>query len=285
VSVKTSCSLDPEVPPFLYLDARQIEQVLLNLAFNARDAMPDGGLLSFVTNRVDLQTSGLVKNKYSKPGKFVKIIVSDTGTGIKPEIMDKIFDPFFTTKGEKGSGLGLSTTLGIVKNHGGWINVINKISGGTSFEIFLPVTGPDLPDDIKVERRDLTGTETILLVDDSEDVVQTITRLLVSLGYRVISALDGLDALQIVRKQTEQIDLIVADLIMPIKGGKELLDDLLEEGFLIPVLLISGYDVAKKYKVFTDGFAAFLEKPVQATRLAETIRSILDCCAICEEHR
>jgi PAS domain S-box-containing protein len=276
-NISVSFSMGSDLPPFLYLDARQIEQVLLNLAFNSRDAMPDGGLLVFTTTEVDIE-SGSEKNKYSKPGKFVKLTVSDTGCGMSPTLIKKIFDPFFTTKGQQGSGLGLSTTLGIIKNHGGWINVKSQENEGTTFEIFLPLTVPNLPDDLKVIKKDLTGTETILLVDDSEDVIEMGSRVLSSLGYTVLAVSDGVDALELVRDR--KIDLIVADLIMPIKGGKELLEDLKEEGFHMPVLLISGYDIAKKYRQHPGGFAAFLEKPFQVNKLAEMIRNVLDCCSL-----
>src|SRR5713101_4051548 len=243
-------------------DVGQFEQVIINLAVNARDAMPLGGKLTLRTSNVGAEESARLHGKGMPLGEYVLVEVGDTGTGIAPEIMDKIFDPFYTTKDiGKGTGLGLSTVYGIVKQTGGFIYVDSEVGKGTTFRIFLPryipeadeVQAPQLPettapaiaiaaaDEMRSAAADLTGEGTILLVEDEEGLRALNARGLTSRGFTVIEAGNGVEALEELEKQGGRVDLVVSDVVMPEMDGPTLLKELKKRNPDIKIIFVSGY--------------------------------------------
>jgi len=271
---------DGDLWPVL-IDPGQIEQVITNLAINARDAMPYGGKLTIETGNVTLDEEYVQKHVAMKPGDYVMVAVSDTGCGMDSETQEKIFEPFFTTKETgKGTGLGLATCYGIVKQNGGFIWVYSEPGTGTEFKIYLPrivsplieeTTGNEIP-------RDLHGTETLLLVEDEPAVRATLARILRKYGYKVLKASNGDEA----RKITDgfgirMIDLVVTDIVMPRMGGKEFMAELRMRAPNVHVLFISGYtDMSIVSHIATGKNASFLQKPFSPLTLARKIRDILD---------
>ena len=279
--VELITDLDPHIDTVKF-DPGQMTQIVLNLAVNARDAMPGGGKLTIATRNVFMTAeqakafSGLVS------GAYVQLIVSDTGTGITEADLEHIFEPFFTTKEVgKGTGLGLSTVYGIVKQSGGGIRVSTEGGKGTSFEIFLPraIEQTAQPADTVEDgdNRFPFGAETILLVED-EDVVRSLLReALEACGYEVIVASDGVAAMEICSNTTRSIDLLVTDVVMPQMGGRELAEKLQVLMPDMPVLLVSGYtdDVFVRESVF-DPRVSFIQKPFSLENLSKKVRTMLD---------
>lgn len=220
----------------------QLHQILLNLCVNARDAMPDGGKLSIVADNVELTTAEAVQIHEARAGQFVSLLVSDTGTGMPPEVRAKIFEPFFTTKGEgRGTGIGLSTVLRLVKAHEGFLRVESEPGGGTAFEIFLPRAS----DAVAVsERSEITVTrgsgETILLADDEQAIRELLTAELTSAGYRILAAANGAEAVALFRKHHSEIRLFITDGSMPVLDGRGAIAALRELRPDLPVILTSG---------------------------------------------
>lgn len=260
-------------------DVSQIEQVLLNICINARDAMPHGGTLTLITENFCIK--GKSNNKYlkAKKGNYVKISVSDTGEGIPGEIQHKIFDPFFSTKDKhKGTGLGLSVVYGIVKNHGGHVNVRSTPDRGTTFEVFLPMSG-------KIEKKARPipeseasgGRETILIVDDEEVVRNLGQEVLNTKGYSVLLASNGLEAIEQYEKQEGKIDLVILDMIMPKIDGVETYKRLKRLNPSLKILISSGYSHdSHDYAVFQNGIEGFIQKPYKIGELTKKVRQILD---------
>lgn len=256
---------------FVDLDRSQLEQVILNLAVNARDAMPNGG-------RLTLEVGFAEADGDLQPGPFALLAVRDTGCGMNPEIMTQIFDPFFTTKSE-GTGLGLATVHGIVKQSGGSIWVDSEVAQGTTFKIYFPLSdqartrpvGPTLPPSATV------NDETILLVEDDPQVRVIVARMLEGTGYRVIAASDGEEALRQAGSVNGRIDLLLSDVVMPGIGGRELAERLREVQPEAAVLHMSGYtdDAVIRRGVLERG-AAFIEKPFSAAELGRRVRQLLD---------
>lgn len=277
--VELGLDLDPALQP-VRVDPGQIEQVLMNLAINARDAMPNGGHLS-VQTRVRLLTQPLhMQDFILAPGPYASVTVSDTGTGMPPEIATQIFEPFFTTKEPgKGTGLGLSTVYGIVRQSGGSIVVESQSGRGTAFSICVPSVdaplektreGPTMP--VLVN-----GSETILVVDDEMAVRDLVCKVLEAHGYHVLSAPDGVEALNMVDAYKAPIHLLVTDIIMPRMGGRELVTRLVKERSALPVLFLSGYPDASYLDVALPQAAqAFLRKPFTPTTLTRRVRELLD---------
>jgi PAS domain S-box-containing protein len=260
-------------------DVGQIEQVLMNLVTNARDAMPEGGELTITTEEIDLCEDFVAAHGYDKRGKHALITVSDTGIGMDEETREKIFEPFFTTKEiGKGTGLGLSIVYGIVKQHDGNINVYSEPGHGTIFKIYLPLFATHIEvksaEALSPPRR---GTETILLAEDDLEVRNLTKLILADFGYRVIDAVDGQDALDKFRQHAQEIDLLVLDVIMPKKSGKEIYDAIRSTHPDIDVLFISGYtaDILHKKGIFDKGFH-FVSKPISPFEFLRKIREILD---------
>jgi two-component system, cell cycle sensor histidine kinase and response regulator CckA len=261
-------------------DPGQIEQVLVNLVVNARDAMPRGGRILVATENRELKADSLIRGNGVRPGTYVALLVRDTGVGIDPAIHARIFEPFFTTKDPgKGTGLGLSTVYGIVQQSGGHITVESAPGEGATFTVLLPRhLGGEPAGASKLDRRRLPGgTETLLLVEDEAAVRSSARRLLERQGYTVLEARHGGDALRIVEESGRQIDLVVTDLVMPEMGGKELAERLRAHRPGLKVLFMSGYTE----KVIAAGGVmppntGFVEKPFTVEQLMRRLREILD---------
>jgi CheY-like chemotaxis protein len=258
-----------------------LDQVLMNLAVNSRDAMPKGGRLLIETSETVVEENAVGANLNVTPGRYVCLRVSDTGCGIPPDVLPRIFDPFFTTKEEgKGTGLGLATVFGIVKQHRGWLNVSSTPGAGTTFEILLPdgivPSSPMISAAAKPKPRG--GEETILLVED-ESAMRTLTStILKRYGYKVLEACDGREALRLWQEHCGAVALLVTDLVMP-KGisGQDLARQLQEERPQLKVLLMSGYsgEIADDELQLRNG-ENFLQKPFATDTLLQTIRRCLD---------
>ncbi|HEY8966271.1 MAG TPA: ATP-binding protein [Candidatus Methylacidiphilales bacterium] len=254
-------------------DPGQVQQVILNLAVNARDAMPKGGHLTIETGNAHLDEAYLGADAETAPGDFVMIAVSDTGTGMPPEVKARLFEPFFTTKGEgKGTGLGLATCHGIVKQSGGHISVYSEPGIGTTFKVYLPRTR-EAVDEVETARTPIReGTETILLVEDEEKVRRLAARALTALGYRVMEAGDGVTALALLDGSTLRPDLLVTDVVMPKMGGGVLAERLRERLPGIPIVFTSGYthDALANLDLAHPG-NFFLPKPYSLAELARIV--------------
>jgi two-component system cell cycle sensor histidine kinase/response regulator CckA len=269
------------------VDVNQFEQVIVNLAVNARDAMPDGGKLSIRTRNVPAGEARRLNLPGMPPGDTVLIEVADTGSGIPPEAMDKIFEPFFTTKDVgKGTGLGLSTVFGIVKQSGGAIDVQSAVGQGTTFRIYLPrhVALPEEVAEAKSEPADLprkpaadmTGQGTILLVEDEDPVRAVNARALSARGYTVLEAASGLEALQIIEERGEPVDLVVSDVVMPEMDGPTLLGELRKRHPVLKVIFVSGYAEDAFRKNLPDGEEFnFLPKPFSLKQLVEAVKQAI----------
>jgi CheY-like chemotaxis protein len=221
-----------------------MEQVIMNLAVNARDAMPEGGRLLIETSNAELDSNYNAVHPIVRQGRYILLAVSDTGTGMSAETQARIFEPFFTTKPQgKGTGLGLSTVYGVVKQSGGFIWVYSELGRGTSFKVYLPRVDQPIqrPGAARVVSEAPRGTETILLAEDEQDVREVAREFLESGGYTVIEARDGTEALKRVDKYEGAIDLLVTDMVMPGMTGQELSARLLQSRPEIRVLYMSGY--------------------------------------------
>jgi len=261
-------------------DAGQIEQVLMNLVTNARDAMPQGGILMITTQETFLDEEFMKQHGYfGKAGRYALIAVSDTGTGMDARTTEKIFEPFFTTKElGRGTGLGLSIVYGIVKQHNGTITVYSEPDKGTTFKIYLPlVTSAVENARIEPVAPPCQGTETILLAEDDQTVRTLIRNVLEAFGYQVIEAADGQEAIDLFRKQQACIDLLIVDVIMPRKSGKELYDAARALKADARVMFMSGYtaDIIHKKGLFEEGLD-FISKPINPADLLRKVREILD---------
>jgi len=274
--------LDPELRQ-VKVDPGQIEQVLMNLAVNARDAMPGGGSLSIETANVYLDEEYARLHAEVRPGHYVMLAVSDTGCGIDTKTMAHIFEPFFTTKEiGKGTGLGLATVYGIVKQSGGHIWVYSEPQKGTTFKVYLPQAEESKSLSAEPIRSDLLpiGRETVLLAEDDYQVRELAHRVLQELGYRVIEASNGDDALKVALQTKDRIDILLTDVVMPHIGGKELSGRLKERKPELKVLYLSGYtaDSIVHHGVLDEG-VAFLHKPFTPGELARKVREVLDVAA------
>jgi two-component system cell cycle sensor histidine kinase/response regulator CckA len=270
---------------FVKADVNQFEQVVVNLAVNARDAMPNGGKLSIRTANVPSAEAARLNVSGMPAADYVKIAVSDTGTGMAPEVMDKIFEPFFTTKEVgKGTGLGLSTVFGIVKQSGGFIDVDSKLGQGTTFCIYLPRHVSDeqeRPEEAKPEAArkpaaDMTGQGTILLVGDEDPVRAVNARALTARGYTVLEAASGIEALQVIEERGEPVDLVVSDVVMPEMDGPTLLGELRKLYPDLKVIFVSGYaeDAFRKNLPEGEEFN-FLPKPFSLRQLVEIVKQVM----------
>ena len=278
--IKLECKFSPKLP-CVQADTSMMEQLLMNLVVNARDAMPKGGQLLISTDAVVIESSPTPGQPEARAGDFVCLSVRDTGCGMTPEVRARIFEPFFTTKGVgKGTGLGLATVFGIVKQHLGWIEVASEVGLGASFKIFIPVSSQPAPErQAKViESKAREGTETVLLVEDEEAVRGLLKIILQRHGYRVLEAASGSAALLVWKKYGTQIDLLLTDMIMP-DGltGRELARRLMAEEPGLKVIYSSGYDDDPEGTAFISrGTAAFLQKPYTPKKLIQTVRQCLD---------
>lgn len=275
--IEIKVALAPDIQ-LIVADVGQIEQVIMNLAVNAADAMPQGGELTIETAVVDLDVTYAGTHLEVSPGSYVMLAISDTGCGIEESIRDNIFEPFFSTKGKLGTGLGLSTVFGIVKQHGGNIWVYSEIDKGSTFKIYLPAA-----ENVQLEERDkerritnLTGTETILLVEDDEPVRHLIYMLLEQQGYKVHLAKDSDEALNVLAVTSGAVDLLMTDVVLRGITGVELYEIAAEKYPELKVLYMSGYTdevIAQRGGLSSEGH--FIQKPFSTRDLAYKIREAL----------
>ncbi len=258
------------------VDQGQIDQVLLNLYVNAAQAMPEGGDLYLETENVVLDHT-YVKPYKVEPGKYIRISVADTGVGIDKENQKRIFEPFFTTKEMgRGTGLGLASVYGIVKNHGGYINVYSEKDQGTRFTIYLPASEKEVIEEQEPIAALTKGTGTILLIDDEEMIIDIGEELIVELGYKVLVARSGPEALDVYAKKYKSIDLVIMDMIMPGMGGGEAFDRLKKINPKVKVLLSSGYSInGQASRILERGCDGFIQKPFHMKQLSEKIHGII----------
>jgi signal transduction histidine kinase/DNA-binding response OmpR family regulator len=268
-------------PLLIHADAGMMDQVLMNLAVNARDAMPKGGQLVIETSALEFDESVREHAPQARPGSFVCLSVGDSGCGIPPENLSRIFEPFFTTKDVgKGTGLGLATVFGIVQQHQGWINVYSEVGHGTAFRIYLPRLGAKSGQESRQAALPPVrgGKETILLVEDEAALRATMRASLSQLGYRVLEAVNGVEALETWKQRHDEIQLLLTDLVMPGgMTGMDLAGRLLQENPKLKVIYTSGYsaEVAGKNCPLEEG-VNFLTKPFAARKLAQVVRNCLD---------
>jgi two-component system cell cycle sensor histidine kinase/response regulator CckA len=270
------------------VDVSQFEQVVVNLAVNARDAMPDGGKLTVRTGNVTAEEAAQLSHKGMPAADYVRIDISDTGTGIPADIVDKIFEPFFSTKEVgAGTGLGLSTVYGIVRQTGGFVFVDSRPSEGATFNIYLPVHAEertaraDRRDGIAVEpARDLTGIGTILLVEDEDAVRLFGARALRNKGYEVLEARSGEEALEVISSHPRTIDLLITDVVMPRMDGPALIRAVRERWPMMKVIYISGYaEDAFRKRLDETGAINFLPKPFSLKQLAGKVKEVMESSA------
>ena len=261
------------------VDRGQIEQALLNLYVNAWQAMPEGGDLYLKTENVILGANFKNDKPYKvETGNYTKITVTDTGSGIDNETKQRIFEPFFTTKEMgRGTGLGLASVYGVIKSHGGYINVYSETDLGTTFTIYLPASGREVPQEKSEPIPTVSkGTGTILLIDDEEMIIKVAEELLQELGYKVLTARSGQDAIKLYKKNAAKIDLVIMDMIMPGMGGGETFDHLKEINPDIKVLLSSGYSInGQASEILERGCDGFIQKPFNINQLSEKIQGII----------
>ena len=258
-------------------DRGQIEQVLLNLYINAADSMPKRGDLFLKTiNVTDKDISGKPYNP--KPGNYILLTVRDTGAGMDKETREHVFEPFFTTKGlSKGTGLGLSSAYGIIKGHGGYIDVDSEKGYGATFNIYLPATKKEAKKEKELPGKIIKGNETVLLVDDEDMVVEGCREMLTKMGYNVSIARNGKDALEIYKENRDKIDIVIIDMIMPEMNGGDTYDRLKKMNPDINVLLSSGHSInGQATKILERGCNDFIQKPFNINVLSMKLREILD---------
>jgi PAS domain S-box-containing protein len=263
--------------PFIHADIGMIEQVFVNLIINARDAMPEGGSLSITTGTASFDEDHVEMHPEARPGEFVWVTVADTGTGILPEHMSRIFEPFFTTKQVgKGTGLGLASVYGILKQHQGWIEATSTPGKGTTFKTFLPAYHDNIKEPVQTpKKRSAGGCERILLVEDDSDVRMFVRYVLEKSGYQICDAVDGVEALKVWKENAAQFDILLSDIVMPGGlNGRQLAEELKRECPELKVILMSGYssEIAGKNQPYSH----FLQKPCSMEALTETVRKCLD---------
>jgi len=251
----------------------------MNLAVNASDSMPDGGRLIIETSPIVLDAEYAKKHDEIEPGPYVMLSVRDTGEGMEQEVIEKIFDPFFTTKGVgKGTGLGLATSFGIIKQHNGHVHVYSEPGMGTTFKIYFPQITDKLE---KVEEQEPKpmpkGTENILIVDDEKAIVDLVATTLKPLGYKITATNDPEEAVTLHQETTEKFDLLLTDVIMPEMNGRQLAETLSTQQPDLKAIYMSGYtnDIIKRHSIMEQGFE-LIHKPLLPRALADKLREVLD---------
>jgi CheY-like chemotaxis protein len=264
-------------------DPGQLELVLLNLVLNARDAMPQGGTVRIETCVAVVEGSHVPADpmEEAEPGNYAMLSVADTGEGMAPETLRHIFEPFFTTKGVgEGTGLGLATVYGIVKQSGGFVSVSSQVGRGTTFRIYLPMVEAPAVATTPLQQPDpvVGGSETIMVVEDEANVREFLARALRQVGYTVIEAADGAEGLRRMREHAGRVALVVSDVVMPGMSGREFADQVDAFDPTVRVLLISGYPGPEPVEEGRDPESgrAFLQKPVAPAALARSVREMLD---------
>ncbi|HEY5627172.1 MAG TPA: ATP-binding protein, partial [Nitrospira sp.] len=283
--IRLVITLDP-TDCYVRADQGQLEQVVMNLVVNARDAMVKGGVLTIETATAEITKSPVYHVKPLPPGPYVRLSVGDTGIGMDRETQSHIFEPFFTTKEEgKGSGLGLSTVFGIVTQSGGGIDVTSRIGQGTRFDIFFPrvAAAPYQAEPTSEMCQPRRGTETVLLAEDDSSVRNLVRDELRKLGYHVIEAKNGMEASLLATQQLDSVDLLLTDIVMPGMGGRELAQHLIALKPHLRVLFMSGYtDDVGILTGLEEGTTKFLQKPFTPASLAQAVRRLLDTASIAD---
>ncbi|MDP2989296.1 MAG: ATP-binding protein, partial [Kiritimatiellota bacterium] len=277
--IKLNMRLDPGLRN-IKADISRLEQVLINLIVNARDAMPGGGQLMIETDNLSLDQNFCATHPDLAPGNYVELEVSDTGCGMPSKVLEHLFEPFFTTKAKgKGTGLGLTTTYGIVKQFGGHITVYSEVGRGTTFKIYFPesqeasaAVSPTTQESLL-----LRGNETIMVVDDEANIVAMVSQILTELGYHIIAATSGSEALNLSDQHARTIDMVLTDIIMPELNGPDLVRMLRQKRPALKALYMSGYanNAAAQIGVLKPD-TAFLQKPFSSETLTSCIRKVLD---------
>lgn len=265
--------------PLVVADGTQLHQVLLNLCLNARDAMPEGGTLKFTTKLVG---SSSINDHWTNVDavEYIQIEVSDSGIGMDEATKERVFEPFFTTKGrDKGTGLGLAVVFGIVEKHNGFVKVQSALGQGTTFQIFLPTPHIAVEERKKTEMRQfqVSGTETILCVEDEEMLLNPLKTELAERGYAVLTASDGAEALEIYRRRWAEINLVFSDLGLPMLDGRQLFEQMKLINPSVKFILCSGYlDAESKSNIFKCGMKEFIQKPFVLDEMMKKIRGVLN---------
>jgi PAS domain S-box-containing protein len=284
-SIEIQISLADDLPP-VSGDATQLHQVLMNLCVNARDAMPYGGKLMIEAKQIQIDQTFAKMHIEAKPGRYVAFIVRDTGVGVPPEIIEKIFEPFFTTKETgRGTGLGLSTVIGIVKNHGGFVNVYSEVGKGTRFEVYLPSvdTGQFRRGDESPAEIPLGNGELILVVDDEAAIREIARQTLESSGYRVLTADDGAEAVALYAEHRDEIKAVLTDTMMPYMDGPTTICALQKLDPHVKIITTSGLDAnGNVIEKAGPGVAAFLAKPYTAEKLLSVLARVLNASSLGE---
>ncbi|HET8605809.1 MAG TPA: PAS domain S-box protein [Gaiellaceae bacterium] len=279
--VRIEAALSAGADPVL-ADESQVQQVVVNLAANARDAMPQGGVLRIATETVTVDPEQ-ARDAVATPGRYTRVTISDTGIGMDEEQLARLFEPFYSTKGEAGVGLGLATVYGVVRQSGGFLTVQSTPGRGSSFQVYLPVTGRravDVDEPGDEEEHEPAG-ETVLLVEDEEIVRVILTEMLEASGYRVLAADDGADALRVAEAEPGPIDVLVTDVVMPAMSGQEVARRIAERRPAVRTLFVSGYTESAigNHGVLAPG-TSFLQKPFSAADLTRTLRELLDAAPV-----
>lgn len=267
--------------PHIAADTALVEQIVMNLAINARDAMPKGGKLVIETSALDLDSVSARRHAEARPGRFVCLTITDNGCGMEPALMQRIFEPFFTTKEMgKGTGLGLATVYAVVKQHQGWIEVQSEIGVGTIFKVYLPGSDQAMPSPLvpsPLPEKLQGGGETLLLAEDESSLLDMLREILARYNYNVLTASSGSQALEVWEKYQGRIDLLLADIIMPGgMSGRELAAELKKRNPALKVILTSGFNRAAVSKDWGGGDTTFLSKPYLPDDVAKLIRETLD---------
>jgi CheY-like chemotaxis protein len=260
-------------------DPGRLQQVLMNLALNARDAMVEGGELSFELDTIRLKPGERPPYRDMHAGEWVRLRISDSGTGIAPDVLAHVFEPFFTTKEPgHGTGLGLAQVYGIVKQHGGYIDVESRVGEGSTFVIYLPALkeGARAIAPATEAAEEKGKGETILVVEDEPALLEAIVTALEGLGYHLLTAADGREALAVYEEHAKSIDLVVSDLVMPVMGGKELYRTLRENYPDLKMVLMTGYPLGKGTRELLDQQrVTWVQKPLDIAKLSQVVRSQL----------
>jgi two-component system cell cycle sensor histidine kinase/response regulator CckA len=258
-------------------DQGQIEQLLLNIFINAADAMPTGGDLYITAMNTNAKNIKHKSFKVKDSGNFIQIVIRDTGIGMDQKIVDRIFEPFFTTKGlASGTGLGMASVYGIIKGHGGYINVKSKVGRGTTFDIYLPAAGESILKNKESNIEAVKGQGTLLLVDDEDVILEVAQEYLNLLGYNVLLAKGGKAAIDIYQQKKDEIDMVLLDMVMPDLSGGDTYDRVKEINPHVKVLLSSGYSIDGQARdIINRGCNGFIQKPFTLKDLSYKLKEVL----------